>query len=72
MTQAFDKLSRPLQEVSRTARTCAPWPVLSQHVLVDMFLVDLQGATNQQLEHAIMVLLQTLEDLTRAQYKGNS
>ena len=32
----------------------------------------MQGASNKQLEHANMVLLQTVEDLSACQYKGTN
>lgn len=80
MSQAFDKLFRPLQEVrqelcslgySTPKSVLADWVCASlTQALAHIRLPDLQGATNQQLEHAMMVLLQTLEDLIRAQYKG--
>jgi len=32
----------------------------------------MQGASNKQLEHATMVLLQTVEDLSACHYKGTT
>ena len=74
MSQAFDKLFRPLQEVSQGLGTlcCRSFCSKPEKVSADTEVAHLQGATNQQLEHAIMVLLQTLEDLTRTQYKGTA
>lgn len=74
MSQAFDKLFRPLQEVGQglSILLCCFCCSTLTKILAGTHLPGLQGATNQQLEHAIMVLLQTLEDLTRAQYKGTT
>ena len=65
MSQAFDKLIRPLEEASPCAK--AKNSKLSHKYKAQ---IRLQGASNTQLEHAVMVLLQSLEDLSRSQYKG--